>query len=288
LADYPYFEQPPAFAACTAIVGRLNLLKAAWTMDAAMLSYERTAHASEVLTRSGFKEIEFLGDWSIGAKGAQGYFAARPEFAILAFRGTEPDDWRDIVTDLTTWPANEDGARVHRGFQAQLDTLWSEASKLVKAYRGQSNGEIFFTGHSLGAGLATIAASRFERGGASLYAYGSPRVGDEKLGFRVEHRNDCGVFRIVDRNDLVARVPPAVLGYEHLVATLYQILPDGSIKDRTTDWGHAGTADELFRDLECLAEIRFPIDLDGEPPADVYDHAPGCYCNGLWNRLPTP
>lgn len=290
LADYRYFAEPPEFDS-SASVGRLNLLKAAWMADAAMLAYGRSGEqllgetgVQEILRElGGFTEVETLGDWSGGAKGAQGYLAMREEFAVLAFRGTEADDWRDFAANLATWPVHEEGARVHRGFKRQLDSLWAGAAEGLARYRERSSGEIFFTGHSLGAALATIAASRFGGGNASVYTFGAPRVGNLQLAEAVEANTSAGHFRLVDRSDLVPRVPPGIFGYAHPPATLYRIELDGGIQDRTGDHGHAGGAEELSRDLKCLAEVKLPIQLEDEPPSDLYDHGPGCYCTGIWN-----
>src|SRR5262245_15805078 len=80
LPGYPYFEKPPAFGSSRKI-GELNLLKAAWTADAAMLSYGKsgpdpipTMQFAKILDGAGFLHFDLLGDWSAGSKGTQGYF----------------------------------------------------------------------------------------------------------------------------------------------------------------------------------------------------------------------
>jgi hypothetical protein len=111
---------------------------------------------------AGFVQCNLLGDWSAGARGTQGYFAYRDDFAVLAFRGTEKDDWHDLAADLATWPVDEDvtprsagrlettmfhlpSARavfdsskvgVHRGFQAALNEVWSDTARNLTEYTG--------------------------------------------------------------------------------------------------------------------------------------------------------
>jgi hypothetical protein len=123
-------------------------------------------------------------------------------------------------------------------------------------------------------------------GNASLYTFGSPRVGNRAFAERLRSRAGLGQFRLVDRNDLVTRGPAALFWYAHSVGTLYQIDQGGAIPDRTADAGvEADDAQELERDLKCVSELRFPMELDGVAPADLYDHSPGRYRNSVWNAL---
>jgi len=284
--------------------------------DAAMLAYNRSGpdpipliRFREILEAAGFASPDLIGDWSGGPKGTQAFFAHTPNFAVLAFRGTEKDDWTDLAADLATWPVAEDRSEpksagelktmfhlpsaagvfdhatpaVHRGFQAALNQVWGDVEQKIATYRAQSPNEIFFTGHSLGAALATLAISRFAGGNGSLYTLGSPRVGNHAF---VEALSNYPQFRFVDFRDLVTRVPPALMCYEHGAETLYQLDRDGKILDRTADpSAGAGDVAELERDLKCLSELDFPIGLDTVPPDDLYDHSVGRYANRIWNAL---
>jgi Lipase (class 3) len=316
--NYRYFEEPPLFQSSPKI-GSCNLLKAAWMADAAMLAYGRSGpdpipgtQVASILKDAGFVQCNLLGDWSAGARGTQGYFAYRDDFAVLAFRGTEKDDWHDLAADLATWPVDEDvrprsagtlektmfhlpSARavfdsskvgVHRGFQAALNEVWSDTARNLAEYRARSKGEIFFTGHSLGAALATLAISWFAGGNASLYTFGSPRVGNGTFLSKVQTNATNEHFRLVDNNDLVSRVPAALLWYAHSPKSLYKIDLEGLVHDLTSDTSaEASDKEELHRDFRTLSELRFPIALDSRPPDDIYDHSPGCYCNRLWKNL---
>jgi hypothetical protein len=112
IPDYKYFEMPAEFDKSPK-TGKLNLLKAAWMADASMLAYGRSG--PDLIPAAGLKAIfdgagfqfELLGDWSGGARGTQAYFAQANDFAVLAFRGTEKDDWKDLAADLATWPVTE-------------------------------------------------------------------------------------------------------------------------------------------------------------------------------------
>jgi hypothetical protein len=70
---------------------------------------------------------------------------------------------------------------------------------------------LLFTGHSLGAALATLLAS--VKAPSALYTIGSPRVGDDDF---VASLRGVKSFRCVDCCDIVTQLPPAILGYAHL------------------------------------------------------------------------
>lgn len=51
--------------------------------------------------------------------------------------------------------------RVHLGFWTGFQKLWPELSQLIQDYQNEHSGQklrVFFTGHSLGGALATLAA----------------------------------------------------------------------------------------------------------------------------------
>ena len=140
------------------------------------------------------------------------------KYCVLAFRGTE--SVRDWLTDLDV--RQVDG--VHEGFNTALDYVWDDIEGL------DLNGKLLFlTGHSLGAALATLAASRL--GFGTLYTFGSPRVGDEDFVERFNFEHIC--YRFVNNNDVVTRVP--MLGYEH-VGSLRYFTSTGKMWAEPHDW----------------------------------------------------
>jgi triacylglycerol lipase len=301
LPNYNYFEMPPEFDKAP-MAGKLNLLKAAWMADASMLAYGRSGpdvippdRLKEIFDAAGF-QFELLGDWSPGKPGTQGYFAYTSDFAVLAFRGTEKDDWKDVLADLVIWPvakiveqaaAGHTESVVHRGFQNALNEVWEQAHQKLVDYRARTQNEIFFTGHSLGAALATLAISRYAGENTSLYTFGLPRCGNSVFAGNLGGRATLGQYRFVDYRDIVTRVPPALFGFSHGAGNLYLLNEAGVLEDHTGDAGEdAGGPAEVAADLKVLTELRFPIGLDTTPPGDIYDHSPGRYCNRLWSLLP--
>lgn len=130
--------------------------------------------------------------------------------ACVAFRGTEPTDWNDIKADLKIRKVKCPTGFVHRGFRDALNEVWKDVSQWLTK---QKKEHVFFTGHSLGGALATLAASRWNTETTHLYTFGSPRVGGKKFiqSFKSKNR-----YRFRNNNDIVTRVPPEWIGYNHV------------------------------------------------------------------------
>ena len=134
----------------------------------------------------------------------------------VVFRGTEPTSFDDIKTDLNfkqTETAGEIG-EVHQGFKNALDGVWPEVEKWLK----DTDEDIFITGHSLGAALATIGAVRINNEKVRLYTFGSPKCVDKNVVNNVSIGGHSWRFR--NNNDLVTKVPP-IGDFKHLGKTMY-------------------------------------------------------------------
>ena len=157
--------------------------------------------------------------------GTQGFIARKGDVVIIAFRGTEPDDRRDILTDLDLprirWP---EGGAVHSGFADALDESWPE----FEGHLPPDQGTLYVTGHSLGAALATLAASRLRDGFSELFTFGAPLVGNKAVGKTID---EARYQRYVNCLDLVTRIPPEFLGFAHC-GTRHYIDSDGEIHAR--------------------------------------------------------
>jgi len=210
---YTHFEhgRDLPFDAASASFSRLN---AWWLADAALLAYWSASEIEKRCTDAGFTKVEPL-----AAKDTEGFVASNPNFAIVSFRGTEPDKLRDILADVTLAlkPWKVAGECVHEGFEHALEVVWSD---LLGALRPLRDRPIWFTGHSLGAALATLAGDRYlvecRLAPAGIYTYGSPLLGDRAFadGFNSRHANRS--FRFVNDQDSVATVPWPLFGYRHV------------------------------------------------------------------------
>jgi len=189
------------------------------------------------LARAGCANPERFADNITGAFGF-GCVQESTRTALLSLRGTQPDDISDIAHDLnavlTPWSigGRVQAGRVHAGFASAFGGLWEQIQKWLDKTKLDPK-QLIITGHSLGAAMATLAASLWHP--AWLVTLGSPRVGDDAFVGSVQAGN---TLRIVDCCDVVARVPPELDGYTHLPTCTYlnrtaQVLsnPDRSLID---------------------------------------------------------
>jgi triacylglycerol lipase len=144
-----------------------------------------------------------------------GLIGQRPGAVILAFAGTDPGIWQNLVTDFTLLP--QAGSDVHDGFRLAAAAAEPQVSRAVELCR-QSGNPLFITGHSLGAALAALAALRASNAGLpprAVYTFGMPRVGGPQFGLNYGELGKV-TYRLVHGIDLVARVPPSPLGFHHV------------------------------------------------------------------------
>ena len=128
--EYIHFEHARdlPFDATSRGVSRLH---ARWLAEAALLTYWDAKFAQQKLF-----DLAGLHSEPLGNRGTQGFIAWNDQFALVAFRGTEPDSVLDIVTDaripLIAWDVPHE--RVHAGFEDALEEVWPQllASPLLK------------------------------------------------------------------------------------------------------------------------------------------------------------
>ncbi|PRP86593.1 hypothetical protein PROFUN_05231 [Planoprotostelium fungivorum] len=150
---------------------------------------------------------------------------------VMAFRGTLPQDLKNLLVDIKIAPTMTDhiapGSYVHSGFWEAWNglkvSLKHQLSTLMAYYKESSScdplfpeyPEMYFTGHSLGGALATLAIADLvaegfinkSQHGIHLYTFGSPRVGDETFAHAVEDML-TGSWRLIHHRDPVPRSPP--------------------------------------------------------------------------------
>jgi hypothetical protein len=193
------------------------------------------------------------------------------KLAFLSFRGTDKNDPTDLADDLNALPQPwQTGGKVHCGFAKALRDVWPEiaaALQQIKDYR------VLFTGHSLGAAMATLASSLQKP--KSLYTIGSPRVGDQAF---VDTLRGVDNHRYVDCCDLVTRVPPEkILGlkcYAHIPGKIHYIDFDRAVRELDPD-DPVIEKDRTKAEVDYLESYAWRIgDVALRPLAD---HAPVNY-----------
>ncbi len=210
-----------------------SLVNAWWLAESALLAY-----ADEQFAKEKFEAAGLLTKFLQGTQqGTQCYVAYNDDFVIVTFRGTQvikDDDsiFHDVLKDICTDAKlrlvdSMQGGNVHEGFKQALDEVWDTLlACLEKLHSEKRERTLWFTGHSLGAALATLAADRYGYV-QGLYTFGSPCVGDDSFASDF-HVN---TYRFVNKNDIVVCVPP--FPYVH-VGQLKYIDSNGDLHDSTS------------------------------------------------------
>jgi triacylglycerol lipase len=275
-----------------------------WLAEASLLAYVKKKTWNDVkaiLTAARFDDaIQFGADPAKSTKGFIAWRAGPSPFAVVAFRGTDNDDKRTRDSDIDVAPESKSGYVVHRGFDRALDQVWdAEVAPALATFLGLHPGApVYFTGHSLGAALATISVTRFQGAVCALYTIGSPRVGDDRF-VRAVLQKTRKVFRFVNCQDIVTQIPPEVLlerYYRHVGAEKY-INRAGAILDHPSDldkWVDATPGIAAHDGSAALSNLAHPakfVSLAQErgavvdpPPYLLGNHTPARYAIRIWNH----
>ncbi|OAY84986.1 uncharacterized protein LOC109706574 [Ananas comosus] len=248
IGDFPLIEPKK---------GRLYEEFSELTMMASKVAYENAAYIEEAVTDHW--KMHFVGFYSCWNKFLNNYttqafiFCDKAEdanYIVLAFRGTEPFNAKDWVTDidLSMLYMGKLGY-VHLGFLKALGlqdekdyrkgfpkdfpvepdqpiayyTLRAELKLLLRKHK---NAKIVITGHSLGGALATIFLCLLAmhdqvdilKSLLGVLTFGQPRVGNAGFQDYVDSVMISNYYRMVYRFDIVPRVPldiPIISPFKH-------------------------------------------------------------------------
>ena len=237
----------------------MDLKKAALTADLSKIAYSEQQECRDQIINLGYGEFAWFDH-----EGTQAFCCRKSNASdiFIVFRGTEPNQMRDLLADAKAWrkPARERGL-VHFGFAQALDKVYDSIVRWIDEQKLDGERNITCTGHSLGAALATIMASRLDAN--ELYTFGSPRVGNRD--FVKEIKND-GVkhYRFVNNNDVVTKVPFPIRFVHH--GELVYINHYGNIR-KMSPW-------QRFKDqwrgrMRALSK--------GQPFDGIFDHSMELY-----------
>jgi hypothetical protein len=230
-----------------------------------------------VLRMIGFENVFFLESTDQTKRGGthcflaiQGEPGTKTSLAVVAFRGTNAGDMRDLLDDVEMLLVDWDGkGKIFQGFKLALAEIQSSLDDALTLF--VPNSRLLFTGHSLGAAMATLLASR--KAPAALYTFGSPRVGDEDF---VGSLAAVKCYRYVDCCDAVAELPLPLGGYQHVCDPLYI--------DRNRAIASNPGADFIRAD-QFRAQISYALHHSWKPgevlTRSLADHAPINYVTAI-------
>lgn len=300
-------------------VGKAN----PWHIEALKIITGNEEHAHKPLTRILDEDLELELDAEIDISGmtygghfldTQGYIAHNSETIVLAYRCTTTAfDWMtNFNSTSSAWEKQDMEAgwsgfcsgleglcctlggeyrpRVHTGFYNNFLASVPMIKQHIYPLLGndQPPRKLYVVGHSLGAGIATLAGCYFmqEFDWNSIpqtlvnVTAGSPRACCVSMKHVMEERmeelgSSVHVYRIVKGSDVVTRVPPKSLGFRHLVEAV-TITDEGKIVRH-----HAGEEDqnekevvpeELEKKIQGSRDVMTAYDTaEGENSPSKYD-----------------
>jgi triacylglycerol lipase len=212
------------------------------------ITYEDPKESKNKFKSFGFTIVEFF-----NIEGAQAYLLKDMNgIHVLSFRGTEVTQKSDVLADLKAGKNLEAcGGKVHVGFKGEINKVWPAITVSLA-----NIDSVYVTGHSLGAAMATIAASRMQTKVKALITFGSPRVGDKEFvkSVAVEH------YRVQNNCDDVTKVPFRVMGFDHHGTHKYMNFY-GEFRDLTP-----------WQRVKDMARSRMKARAKGQKYIGVFDH----------------
>jgi triacylglycerol lipase len=212
------------------------------------ITYEDPKESKNKFKSFGFTIVEFF-----NVEGAQAYLLKDMNgMHVLSFRGTEVTQKSDVLADLKAGKNLEAcGGKVHVGFKGEINKVWPAITISLANIDA-----LYVTGHSLGAAMATIAASRIQTKVKALITFGSPRVGDKDFvkSVAVDH------YRVQNNCDDVTKVPFRLMGFDHHGTHKYMNYY-GEFRDLTP-----------WQRVKDMARSRLKARAKGQKYIGVFDH----------------
>ena len=244
----------------------------------ANLAYENKAKIQRQTARWGFGRFHFF-----AKGGTEAFIVGDAEKVIVAFRGTKPTVLKDWRTDVRFRLVKGPVGKVHRGFRTALGGIWPALRPMIRSFQDDKTNpqSLWLTGHSLGAGLATLAYARLrfeeDKPVHGLTTFGQPRTGNGDFAAAINRDSMARMYRLVNNSDLVPRLPPRSLGYSHAGRLVY-----------FTSAGRATSDMSVW--MRVLDRARGRLDDLGKPGPDaINDHDMSGYVKlvrkNMWTTL---
>jgi len=232
----------------------LSLPNARLLAHAAAISYKSPDTCQAWAATNGFPDsFQFFSNTSPHTD-TNAFLAANSEALLLAFRGTDPQKTIDWFIDFNALQEHADfpGAKVHKGFEDALNSVWPQ---IAPALTARGNRTLWITGHSLGGALAELAAAKSALIAnvpvQGIYTFGQPRVGDEAFARHTQDALGARAYRFINNRDIVPRVPFFGMGYRHYANEIFF--------DNNTPEDHPSAIETL---LAALRLATYALDLN--------------------------
>lgn len=229
-----------------------NIKKA---LSLSFLVYNPLHHAEKELRAGGYDHIQTFSRWFTGA---QFMCCTKDGHAYVIFRGSQSVlDWAIDFTCLPFfWPLR------HFGFEL----AWRSARGKVVTWLKQTGDEhrkIVLCGHSLGGAMAHMAAfGLFEENHPieHVITFGAPKAYFLGAAKKYDNLLKDITYTVVNQRDIVAKAPPAIIGYRNIGNLVYIDRNDGV---------HLGEEAEKTRDKESMADINLLFEIFQEEKAQA-------------------
>lgn len=196
--------------------------------------------------------------------------------AFLVMRGTESDadKYKDLEVGQVpyTLVTSTDFGNVHKGFFSIYSSMSAGVLAAVAALPTPASA-FFFTGHSLGSSLITLAVPDVTFNGglpANIplmhYNFASPRTGDETFASAVNAIAGLPSYRIVNTEDIVPDVPFAVTS---VLGTKYLYKHMGTTADFTAQYESIGNNHSMMN------SYLYAVDNPSQPEGPIVQTS-GC------------
>ncbi|ETV95652.1 hypothetical protein, variant [Aphanomyces invadans] len=187
-------------------------------------------------THDHFKQdgLEFVSELFDKGTDTYGWVARGDKRIVVTFRGTQSA--ANTVTDLKyrfavpTWECNRDDlnkTRVHVGFWSAYITVQQQLKRVLRdTIKNMGDVQIYFTGHSLGGALATLAAFDIATDATFnlneevvMYSFGAPRVGNHEFAKAYKHYVP-NAYRVCNDGDAIVGAPKRSVQLAYFVKSL--------------------------------------------------------------------
>lgn len=215
--DEPPQPNPP-------VAGPLESLRQSWNSEdfpdwpvaELLASMSDKSYLSPVDAEDAFRSLGFMEVKTIEYSSMIGYVAWVDEAAVIVFRGTDNDvDW---IVNLAISSVQTPKGSIHAGFYNAYQQMQEQIMKIVNKAKSK---HLWITGHSLGGALAAVCAYDLTENHKlqidGIVTFGQPMIAKQPLADYLGNAFRGRFAHFVNRNDIVARVPPTFAHFGSLV-----------------------------------------------------------------------